>query len=242
MARKSFKKKAVRKSSTSRGLSPKVEKVAGVGGLSPKVAKKSGGKMRGLSPKSSSKSGGRRAAERDRILERIYDDVWPVERKVRFNPDRLIYVRKLIKPKGCVFCSAAEAGTGPASLLLYKGENAIVVLNKYPYNTGHLLVLPRRHCGEFLDLTDAEQLEMNRCLQMSIGFLQDAYQPSGFNVGLNLGSAAGAGIPEHLHYHVIPRWSGDTNFFALIAETKVVVETLEQTYERLLPYFEGAKA
>lgn len=174
------------------------------------------------------------------LCAKVREEIWPVERKVLFNPERLRYVRKLIKPEGCVFCHAVEKGVGFESLLLYESEHAIVVLNKYPYNNGHLLVLPRRHCGEFLELTEDEHRAIHRCLQTAIRALTEAYRPSGFNVGLNLGSAAGAGIPEHLHYHVIPRWSGDTNFFALIAETKVVVETLEQTFQRLLPYFEGS--
>lgn len=181
-----------------------------------------------------------RVAEDDAgIVRQIREEVWPTERKVLFNPERLRYVRKMIKPEGCVFCAAVEKGVVAESLLLYKGEHAIVVLNKYPYNNGHLLILPRRHVGDFLDLTEHEHHEMNRCLTRGLKALGEAYGPSGYNVGLNLGSAAGAGIPEHLHYHVIPRWSGDTNFFPLIADTKVVVETLEQTYERLLPYFDG---
>jgi ATP adenylyltransferase len=170
----------------------------------------------------------------------IREEVWPVERAVLFRPERLKYVRKLIKPEGCVFCQAVEAGVGLESLLLYLGEHAIVIMNKYPYNNGHLLVLPKRHCGDFLSLTAIEHQEINTCLTKAIQILTEAYRPSGFNVGLNLGLASGAGIPEHLHYHVVPRWTGDTNFFPLIAETKVVVETLEQSYQRLLPYFSGS--
>lgn len=164
---------------------------------------------------------------------------WPNERQILFKPERLKYVRKVDKPKGCVFCAAVEKGVGSKSLLLFDGKHAIVILNKYPYNNGHALVLPRRHCGDFLELNPNEQLEINRCLKQVIHALGETYSPAGFNVGLNLGSAAGAGIPEHLHYHVIPRWRGDTNFFPLIAETKVVVETLEQTFDRLIPYFNG---
>ncbi len=164
---------------------------------------------------------------------------WPNERQILFKPERLKYVRKVDKPKGCVFCAAVEKGVGSKSLLLFGGKHGIVILNKYPYNNGHALVLPRRHCGDFLELNPNEQLEINRCLKQVIYALGETYSPAGFNVGLNLGSAAGAGIPEHLHYHVIPRWRGDTNFFPLIAETKVVVETLEQTFDRLIPYFNG---
>lgn len=216
---------------------------------SPSLKKKTARRASTSSP-SKKKSGGSTRAVKSRevpltvgdLCQQVREEIWPVERKTLFNPERLRYVRKLIKPEGCVFCHAVEKGVGFESLLLHATEHAIVVLNKYPYNNGHLLILPRRHCGDFLEITDDEHRAMNHCLQKAIHALTEAYRPSGFNVGLNLGSAAGAGIPEHLHYHVIPRWSGDTNFFALIAETKVVVETLEQTFDRLLPYFEGSKS
>lgn len=162
-------------------------------------------------------------------------------RQVLFRPDRLKYVRKIDRPKGCVFCQAVETGVTSESLLLHRGEHAIVVLNKFPYNNGHLLVLPRRHVGDFLELTPNEHREISECMRTGIAAIQDAYKPAGFNCGLNLGAASGAGIPEHLHYHVIPRWVGDTNFFPLIAQTKVVVETLEQTYARLLPFYASSK-
>lgn len=163
---------------------------------------------------------------------------WPhSERGVLFKPERLKYVRKMIDVKGCVFCAARDAGPSPESLLLYRGEHAMVIMNKYPYNTGHLLVLPTRHCGDFLALTDEENAAVSDLLRKSVAILTEAYSPNGINVGLNLGEASGAGIPDHLHFHVIPRWRGDTNFFPLIANTKVVVETLEQTFERLIPYF-----
>ena len=113
----------------------------------------------------------------------------------------------------------------------------MVVLNKYPYNNGHTLVIPTRHVGEFTKLDAKEHRDLHALLRETVRVLQDTYECGGLNVGLNLGSAAGAGIPEHLHYHVVPRWRGDTNFFPLLAETKVVVETLEQSYERLLPLF-----
>ena len=163
---------------------------------------------------------------------------WPTERAVLFKPDRMKYVRKMIKPQGCVFCNAVASGVGPESLLLHAGPNAIVVMNKFPYNPGHLLVLPRRHVGDFLDLSPDELRDVSAMVQTCVKILREVYQPGGFNVGLNLGSTSGAGIPEHLHFHIVPRWDGDTNFFPLIAGTKVVVETVEQTFDRLLPYFE----
>ncbi len=162
---------------------------------------------------------------------------------VLFRPDRLKYVRRIERPPGCPFCHALETGVSLESLLLYKNSHAMVIMNKFPYNPGHLLVLPRRHVGDILELSSQEISAIALLVQKSIELVLKANaapkerQP-GFNVGLNLGSAAGAGIPEHLHYHIVPRWNGDTNFFPLIAGTKVLVETLEQTFQRLLPYFD----
>jgi ATP adenylyltransferase len=194
------------------------------------ASKKSGSAKNKALKKSASKSVAKKSKGEGR---------WPTERAVLFKPDRLKYVRKMIKPEGCVFCAASAKGVGAESLLLYRGEHAIIVMNKFPYNPGHVLILPRRHCGEFLELTDAEHTEINQMLRRVVAALKEVYNPAGFNVGLNLGAASGAGIPEHLHFHVVPRWSGDTNFFPLLAQTKVVVETLEQTFERLLPYFQN---
>lgn len=117
----------------------------------------------------------------------------------------------------------------------------MVVLNKYPYNNGHLLILPSRHVGEMEDLKEAEWSEIHFLLRESVRILKKVYQCAGLNVGMNLGAAGGAGIPDHLHYHVIPRWRGDTNFFPLIAETKVVVESLEDSYEKLSKHFKKLK-
>ncbi len=171
---------------------------------------------------------------------------WPLQREVLFKPERLKYVRKQLKVEGCVFCDAAkraeQASKGSQarrdSLVLYVDDRVMVVMNKFPYNTGHLLVLPRRHEGVLQDLTSEENQIVFLMVQHCVEILQEAYQPAGFNVGLNLGASAGAGIPEHLHAHIIPRWNGDTNFFPLIAQTKVVVETLEQTFDRLINYFD----
>lgn len=164
---------------------------------------------------------------------------WPMQRSVLARPDRAKYVRGEEKPMGCVFCAAAENGPSLASLCLYRGKRVMAVLNKFPYNNGHVLLLPVRHEGEFTELKDREHTEIHLLLRETIKILKKVYDPAAFNVGLNLGAAAGAGIPEHLHYHVVPRWRGDTNFFPLLAGTKVVVETLEQTYGGLVPYFES---
>ncbi|KYG64523.1 HIT domain-containing protein [Bdellovibrio bacteriovorus] len=163
----------------------------------------------------------------------IGKDVWPLERDVLFRPDRMKYVRKLIKPEGCVFCKAAKDDPSFDTLCVYQTEHSMVVLNKFPYNSGHLLVLPRRHCGDLLQLSEAEFRDLQDTIRLAMKALNDAYEPGGINLGLNHGAVAGAGIPEHLHYHLIPRWAGDLNFFPLIAETKVLVESLEQTYDKL---------
>ena len=163
---------------------------------------------------------------------------WPDKRQVLFKPERLKYVRKQIAVKGCVFCEALARGVNRDSLVLYADDTVMVIMNKFPYNTGHVLVLPRRHEGELTSLTPDENARVFAMVQTCVSILKEAYSPAAFNVGLNLGAGAGAGIPEHLHTHVIPRWTGDTNFFPLIAQTKVVVETLEQTYDRLIPFFD----
>ena len=168
---------------------------------------------------------------------KIGTEVWPLERDVLFRPDRMKYVRKLIKPVGCVFCNAAKKEASIESLCVYKSDHSMVVLNKFPYNSGHVLVLPQRHCGDLLKLSDAEFSDLQSLIRHGMKAMSQIYSPGGIYLGLNHGAVAGAGIPEHLHYHLIPRWAGDVNFFPLIAETKVLVESLEQTYEKFLEYF-----
>lgn len=175
---------------------------------------------------------------------RLGEQVWPVERDVLFRPDRLRYVRKLVKAEGCVFCAAAGLTPTFDTLCVYRSEHSMIVLNKFPYNSGHVLVLPRRHCGDMLKLSDAEYADLGETLRLAMRAVEGVYQPGGINMGLNHGAVSGAGIPEHLHYHVIPRWAGDLNFFPLIANTKVVVESLEETWVRFQNWFSdqgGAK-
>lgn len=168
----------------------------------------------------------------------LFADVWPQERDVFVRPERLKYVRKIVKPKVCVFCEAAAAKDMAGKLVVYRSENCMVVLNKYPYNTGHVLIMPVRHCADLEKLKPDESRELHNLITESVKILKKNYTCQGLNVGLNLGAVAGAGIPDHLHYHVIPRWGGDTNFFPLIAETKLVVETLETTYDKLIKDFQ----
>jgi ATP adenylyltransferase len=113
----------------------------------------------------------------------------------------------------------------------------MVLLNKYPYNSGHLLIIPLRHIGELLSLSDEEYNDLMKVVKLATKAMTHIYKPSAMNLGMNHGAMAGAGIPDHLHFHIIPRWSGDLNFFPLIAGTKVVIETLEQTYQHYLSYF-----
>jgi len=167
---------------------------------------------------------------------------WPLERQVFFRPNRKKYVRKEIKDSGCVFCRAAEASPSAKTLCVFKSKYTQIVLNKFPYNNGHLLVLPLRHCGDLLKLSPDEFTDLHYTIRLAVEAVNAVYQPTGFNIGLNHGSSAGAGIPDHLHYHVVPRWSGDVNFFPLIADTKVVIETVEDSYKSFAEFFKGVES
>lgn len=167
-------------------------------------------------------------------------EVWPMERDFFERPDRYQYVRKIHQPSECVFCIAEKNKLSFDSLVLAKTEHAMVLANKYPYNTGHLLILPRRHIANIWDLNQDEIIEIALWTQTSMKILDDVYKCKGLNMGMNHGAVAGAGIPEHIHWHVIPRWIGDTNFFPLIAQTKALPETLEQSYDRLKESFQMA--
>ena len=144
-----------------------------------------------------------------------------------------------VEPEGCVFCALLEHGDPDGERILQRGELAFVTLAKYPYNPGHLLVLPNRHTADLEDVTPDEGVEFHGLLQRCMRALRAVSSPHGFNVGLNLGRVAGAGIPEHLHWHVVPRWGGDTNFMPVVAGTRVLPELLSETYERLRPEFEA---
>jgi ATP adenylyltransferase len=139
--------------------------------------------------------------------------------------------------EGCVFCDLL-AGNTEEERILVRTDLAFVTLAKYPYNPGHLLVLPVRHTGDLEDLSPEEDAEIARLLKRCLRALREEEEPHGFNVGLNLGRVAGAGIPDHLHWHVVPRWGGDTNFMPVVGETRVLPQLLGDTYERLKPAFE----
>jgi ATP adenylyltransferase len=137
----------------------------------------------------------------------------------------------------CFLCTKPAEHDDKANLILFRGERAYVLMNLYPYNNGHLLVAPYLHTGDLATLEVPIAQEMTVLLQRAVDVLQRAYSPDGFNVGMNLGKSAGAGVPDHLHTHVVPRWNGDTNFMPVLGETKVLPETLEHSYARLEPLF-----
>jgi ATP adenylyltransferase len=134
----------------------------------------------------------------------------------------------------CVFCRLAESGTPSVdNLVVWRGEWSFVVLNAYPYASGHVLVMPLRHVGELADMTDPESAEVWIATRSAVAAIEAAYEPDGLNMGANLGRAAGAGIPAHVHLHVLPRWSGDTNFMTTVAGTRVMPETLQVAWKKL---------
>ena len=167
-----------------------------------------------------------------------------------WSPWRLDYVTAEKPLAGCVFCLAAEApakaglaadGTGGGArdgLVVFRGVTAYVVLNRYPYNNGHLMVVPARHVATLAELSSDELQEVAALTQRAEVVLRQAYRLEGINVGINLGKAAGAGIHEHLHVHLVPRWSGDTNFMTVVGDTRVLPEDLASTAARLAPVFE----
>jgi ATP adenylyltransferase len=143
------------------------------------------------------------------------------------------------KQKGCIFClEKGETQPDPDRLILWVGRSSLVMMNRYPYNNGHLLISPRRHAPEPGDLTEAEMADLMRLVVASVEIFRKFAHPAGFNIGLNLGEAAGAGIAAHLHFHVVPRWNGDTNFMPVFSEVRVIPEHLTSTYSRLRPYFD----
>jgi ATP adenylyltransferase len=150
-------------------------------------------------------------------------------------PWREAYVRTAEKDRGCVLCRAAKAGT--SAHVLVRGRRAFVLLNKYPYQTGHLMIAPLRHLASPEDAPPELLAEMTELLRRSLKALRTAYAPQGFNIGMNLGRSAGAGVADHFHLHVVPRWAGDSNFMPVVGGAKVMIEALDGTYARLRPLF-----
>lgn len=161
---------------------------------------------------------------------------------VIWAPWRMAYVKNSRKPARCIFCLEHGTGRDAAHLVLHRGRHGFVIMNRYPYNSGHLLVAPYAHVKS-LELLPADcALDLIRMTNLSIRALQLAIRPEGFNVGFNLGQVSGAGIEAHLHLHIVPRWNGDTNFMSLLAETRVIPEHLRTTYRILRAAFRSALA
>jgi len=160
--------------------------------------------------------------------------------KVLWAPWRMEYILKN-KEDGCVFCKGLKENNDEKNLILIRSEKAVIFMNRFPYNNGHLLIMPTRHIGELEELTQEEVLDIHNLIQLSLSALKKSLNPDGFNIGLNLGRVAGAGVVDHIHWHIVPRWQGDTNFMPVLAEVKVMPEHLSQTYKKLKQAFEECK-
>lgn len=159
-----------------------------------------------------------------------------MSRQVLWAPWRLDYILGP-KPDSCVFCVPQTTEEDEERLILHRGGLAYVIMNKFPYNNGHLMVAPYRHVSCITDLSEAESGEVMALVRRSVAVLKQAFRPHGVNAGLNLGEAAGAGIAAHLHFQIVPRWNGDNSFMAVFGETHVIPEHLSSTYTRLRPLF-----
>lgn len=154
-------------------------------------------------------------------------------------PWRSVYIGKS-HGEGCVFCEKLQSNEDEANLVLLRGDKTFVLMNLYPYNNGHLLIMPKRHVADIEDLTGEEMSELFLMTQKMVKVLR-VFNPQGFNVGANIGRAAGAGVPGHFHIHVVPRWVGDTNFMPLFGDVRVISESLEVTYMKLKESLENLK-
>lgn len=143
------------------------------------------------------------------------------------------YIENHLKEENCVFCAAASRSNDEENLVIFRGRRVFIILNRYPYTSGHLMAVPYEHCSSLSGLDPETRAEMMELVHRATLVLQVVYHPQGFNLGMNIGEAAGAGIAEHIHFHVVPRWGGDTNFMSSLADTRVLPEALEDTYRRV---------
>jgi ATP adenylyltransferase len=141
------------------------------------------------------------------------------------------------KDEGCIFCAAMENTNDKERFVIYRGSEAFVMMNLYPYNSGHMMIVPKRHTSDFSSLSADELAECMSLLQLSQKALGDLSHPHGYNIGMNLGKSGGAGIDDHLHWHIVPRWNGDTNFMPVLADVKMVSEDMEKQWEKLYEFF-----
>src|SRR6185295_7709957 len=158
-----------------------------------------------------------------------------------WSPWRMEYIENNNKPDGCVFCLAQGMEDSAENLIAFRGERSYVILNRYPYTSGHLMVIPFEHQPNLEELDAETRAEMMELTARSMTVLRKIYNPQAFNMGANIGEAAGAGVKEHVHIHIVPRWAGDTNFMSAVAETRVLPEALEDTYQRVKAAFAGSE-
>jgi len=149
-----------------------------------------------------------------------------------FAPWRIRYI-KMSKEEGCIFCKFPKENKDKERLILFRGRKGFIIMNAYPYNPGHVMIVPYRHVPSLEDLTDDELLDLMKLTNIAIRAIRLVMNPDGFNVGINLGRVAGAGVEDHVHIHVVPRWNGDTNFMPVLADVKVISQALEEAYEEL---------
>lgn len=154
-----------------------------------------------------------------------------------WSPWRMTYIEGSKKEEGCVFCNVQAKTDGVENLIAFRGEFSYVILNRFPYTSGHLMVIPFRHVASIEELDGSSRAEMMELTSRCTTELRGIYKPHGFNVGINMGEAAGAGVLGHVHIHIVPRWAGDTNFMSTVGETRVLPESLEQTYQRVTAAF-----
>ncbi len=154
--------------------------------------------------------------------------------KTLWAPWRMAYILSEKKPESCVFCDAfTQISKDDKNYVLYRSEFCFVIMNIFPYNPGHIMVVPNRHINHIKLLTKSESSDIFSTIQKFCNILETAIKPDGFNIGMNLGSVSGAGIVDHIHFHIVPRWSGDTNFMSTISDTKVISESLRATYNKI---------
>ena len=151
--------------------------------------------------------------------------------KFLLAPWRWKFISDKIKNKGCVFCNAVNDENDKENLITYRGDNYFVILNKYPYNTGHLMIVPYLHTSNFSELENSE--EFHFLIDKSLKILKEEFNPDGFNIGMNIGKSAGAGIDDHIHLHIVPRWQGDSNFMAVVGKTKLISYDMNYIYDKL---------
>jgi ATP adenylyltransferase len=155
-------------------------------------------------------------------------------------PWRMAYIAS-DKSTGCIFCDKPCEQCDAENLILWRGHKVFVMMNRYPYNNGHLMIVPQAHAASLTELDASQRAELCEITTLCEHVLRQAMRPDGFNIGLNLGAAAGAGIAEHLHMHIVPRWAGDTNYMTVVGEIRVIPQHIEHTYHMLLPYFHNAQ-